>query len=404
VAQLDRRGALKVFGALGASAIAAPLLSACAAATDSNGNPVSGPPVAIGLIAPSIGAFKTIGDEIANGFQLFLTSNAQQLGRRTARITAIEEGDDRRTLLANVSKLIDTGSPLALVGVASDEAMIDIVDLAERNQVPLIGACASPTTLQNVRYVWRTSYVNDEPGIVMGRHMARAGVGKVYVIGAGEPIAADEDINAFRQAFTENGGVLIGEPNIIPFPSPLLAADSSVTKSLMSSIRDSGADAIYAYFTGPTAAAFIKAYRRAGIKLPVYAPGFLTEGAVLGDVGDLALDITTVMNYSPDLNNQENNLFVVDYNQQYGRLPSTYAMAAFDAAAVLSKAILSAGRNVDPRMLNAEIGRLGSIESPRGSWQFNAGRTPTQTWFLRQVGLDGLVPANITQQRLDVLR
>jgi len=85
-------------------------------------------------------------------------------------------------------------------------------------------------------------------------------------------------------------------------------------------------------------------------------------------------------------------------------LPSTYAVAAWDAASVLSKAILAAGRDLSPRVLNAEVGRLGMIDSPRGPWQFNAGRTPTQTWYLRSVGLDGVVPANITQSRLAVLR
>lgn len=391
-----------MFGALGASAIAAPLLSACGSKSD-DPNQVSGPPVTIGLIAPSIGAYKAIGDEIANGFQLFLTSNAQQLGRRTARITAIEEGDDLASVVENVSQLIDRNSPLALVGVASDVVMSKIAELAERNQIPLIGACASPASLSNVRYVWRTSYVNTEPGIVLGRYMARRNVGKVCIVAANEPIAAGEDIDAFRQAYSEGGGQVTGDPIMIPFPSPLLAADNPVTIDLMEGIRQSGADAVYAYFTGPTATAFIKAYRAAGIAKPLYAPGFLTEGGVLGEVGSKALQITTVMNYSPDLNNQQNNLFVVDYNQQHGRLPSAYAMAAFDAANVLDKAILAAGRDLDPRVLNSEIGRLGAIDSPRGTWQFNASRTPTQTWFLRKVGLDGVVPANITQERLDVL-
>ena len=46
-------------------------------------------------------------------------------------------------------------------------------------------------------------------------------------------------------------------------------------------------------------------------------------------------------------------------------------MASYDAAQVLDKAIRLAGPDPDPQQINLALGKIGQIDSPRGSWQFN---------------------------------
>ena len=55
-----------------------------------------------------------------------------------------------------------------------------------------------------------------------------------------------------------------------------------------------------------------------------------------------------------------------------GEAPTDYAMACYDAAAVLDQAIAEAGANLTPEAINAAIGALGQIDSPRGTWQLSA--------------------------------
>jgi branched-chain amino acid transport system substrate-binding protein len=45
---------------------------------------------------------------------------------------------------------------------------------------------------------------------------------------------------------------------------------------------------------------------------------------------------------------------------------------------------------------------LGRIESPRGTWAFNIGHAPQQKWYLRQLRMDGQVPANLLNSDLSV--
>jgi branched-chain amino acid transport system substrate-binding protein len=78
-------------------------------------------------------------------------------------------------------------------------------------------------------------------------------------------------------------------------------------------------------------------------------------------------------------------------------------MASYDAGAVLTSALQLAGSDLSPQSINAAIGQIGEIDSPRGTWQFNQNRTPLQTWYLRQVRPDGAVLSNVLLSDLATL-
>ena len=109
------------------------------------------------------------------------------------------------------------------------------------------------------------------------------------------------------------------------------------------------------------------------------------------------------MNYSPDLDNEANRSFAPAYQNAYGTVPTCYAMQSYDAASVLDKAITLAGGDKRHSRDNLALGKIGSIDSPRGSWQFNQTRTPLQKWYLRQVRPDGGVLSNTVLAELTTL-
>jgi branched-chain amino acid transport system substrate-binding protein len=134
---------------------------------------------------------------------------------------------------------------------------------------------------------------------------------------------------------------------------------------------------------------------------PLYGPGFLTEGYVLKGEGNAAKRVYTALNYSYDLDNDANRAFASQYyNADNDQVPSTYAMATYDALNILDRAIRSIDGEVTPLQINAKLGVVGQFDSPRGAWQFNQNRTPQQTWYLRQVRADGRVWRNNVLQRL----
>ncbi|WP_326550770.1 ABC transporter substrate-binding protein [Micromonospora sp. NBC_01813] len=397
---IDRRQALKLLAALGVTGLA----SACSIGTeddpDTGDDLVSDVPIRIGLIVPQTGGYKPIGDEMLNGFQLYLDNNQRRLGGRPVDLVIADEGETPQSGQAAVDSLLQQ-NVLALTGVANAAVMLAIRDAVEQAQVPLIGSNASPRSLQSVVYIWRTSYVSDEPGVALGGYLAQeiSSNGEVAIVAADQPAGRDL-VQGFREGFGA------GDDRI---SAPIIWADSTPNPG-----RDTFADpieeligrdpeAVYCFFTGSAAVAFIRQLRDAGYDGPIYGPGFLTEGTVVDELGEEASGIITALNYSADLDNSANLLFASGYRKRYGASPTTYAMASYDAAQVLDKAIRTAGAGVNAQQLNLALGRIGQIDSPRGSWQFNQPRTPQQKWYLREVLRDGPVLSNVLITELATL-
>ena len=206
VSQMNRRRALQLLAALGTTGLAA------ACGTDDTETPVVGKPIKVGLIRPENGDGKAIGEDIENGFQLFLAMNGQQLGGHPTTVVTVDEGDNAKSGQAAVDTLL-AQNVLAMSGVVNSTVMSGIRDAVEKARVPLIGSNASPPSLQSVVYIWRTSYVLDEPGRALGSYLRRTlPAGSRLAIVAPEGTASQDVINGFRDGFGADDPRIIGAP------------------------------------------------------------------------------------------------------------------------------------------------------------------------------------------------
>ncbi|MFJ6199502.1 ABC transporter substrate-binding protein [Micromonospora sp. NPDC092111] len=395
MSQMNRRRALQLLAALGTTGLAA------ACGTDDPETPSAGAPIKIGLIRPENGPGKAIGQDIENGFQLYLAMNGQQFGGHPVTVVPVDEGDNAKTGQAAVDKLL-AQNVLAMTGVVNPTVMSGIRDAVEKARVPLIGSNASPPSLQSVVYIWRTSYVLDEPGRALGSYLRRTlPAGSRIAIIAPEGTASLDVIQGFRDGFGADDPRMIGQPILTT------AATSPGEDAYDADIRQAlnrQPDAIFCFYSGAAGAQFIRQLRRNRWFGDIYAPGFLTEGNILADLRSTLVNaddslkagtIQTSLNYSADLNNNANRLFASAYRKTYNVSPTTYAMASYDAAQVLDKAIRLAGAEPNPQQVNLALGKIGQIDSPRGAWQFNQPRTPQQKWYLRKVQFDGRLLSNV---------
>jgi branched-chain amino acid transport system substrate-binding protein len=395
LSQMDRRQALKFLAALGATGLA----TACSteqppAAAEP---PAHDDPVRIGMIAPLSGGYKSIGDELVNGFQLFLDLNDRRLGDHPADLVTADEGETVQAGKAALDSLLKQ-NVLALTGVATSAVMLGIRDAVEHARIPLVGSNASPSALQSVVYIWRTSYVNSESGQALGPYVAERvpASGKVVIIAADN--AANRDIvEGFQKGFGPSDPRL-SEPVIWTDPS------GTANASKISQLISLNPDAVFCSYVDRAATTFLKQLYGAGFRKQVYGPGFLTEGSVLPDLKSAeAQGILTALNYSTDLDNAVNREFAAAYRRAHGTPPTTYAMASYDAAQVLDKAIRLVGAQPSAQQVNLALGKVGQIDSPRGPWQFNQPRTPQQKWYLRRVQPDGQVLSNVLISELATL-
>src|SRR6185312_11174462 len=119
--------------------------------------------------------------------------------------------------------------------------------------------------------------------------------------------ARKDERNAFKEAVVPAGGKLDG----VEYPE-LGETDYA---PLLTKIRQSGAKAVYAFFSGTDAVNFVKQYDQFGLKgqVKLTGAGFLTEPDVLPAQGKSALGVITGHFYTPLLDNPTNQRFVKDF-------------------------------------------------------------------------------------------
>jgi branched-chain amino acid transport system substrate-binding protein len=345
----------------------------------------------IGLLASLSGIYQAVGTDMRDGFQLYLKNHGGKLGGHPIDLKIADEGDGAPSAVPAATKLTKQDRVLALTGIVGGGSAAAITPVLADAKVPFIGTNARPA-YKDVSRIWHTSYLSEEPGAAIAQYVHDKIQGPVYSIGPDYQGGYDE-LKGFTDEFTKIGGKLAnpdGKTTWTPFPQ------TTNFTPYFSKIAASGAKAVYTFYAGTAAIDFVKQYAQSEIKdLPLFAAGFLTEGGVLNAQGDAARNIYSVLNYSPDLDNAENRSFVAAWKTDHDGPPTTYAMASYDAAAVLDKAIGSIDGTVTADKINSAIAALGQIDSPRGTWQFSKKtHSPVQKWYLRQVRQDGRALSN----------
>jgi branched-chain amino acid transport system substrate-binding protein len=364
-----------MLGAIGAGAVAA---AGCRKRGAASGDGR----IKVGLVIPQSGVYAPLGTDMKRGWDLWLARHGGKLGQREVTTVVADEGESPQTGVPAVQKLLQGDEVDVLVGVVSSAVALGCQDLVKEARKLLVVANAGAGAITGSArspYIWRTSFSNAQISSVMGSHLAAvAGTGPVYLI-APDYAAGAEVLAGFRASFTAGGGAIAGEAK------PAFGKTHDY-QPYLTGIRESGARAVFCFFSGAEAVSFVKQYAQFGLagRVPLHGSGFLTEGSVLDAQGDAALGIQTTLHYSTELDVPANRELVAAYREAYKATPTVFTVQSWDAAAVLDRA-LATSKGLDGDSLAAALGGLGTIEgSPRGSWRFD-GQSPKQKIYLRVV-------------------
>jgi branched-chain amino acid transport system substrate-binding protein len=188
--------------------------------------------------------------------------------------------------------------------------------------------------------------------------------------------AGDEMVGGFKTSFTKGGGEIL-KGITIPFPDVEF-------QSALAEVASLKPDCVYAFFSGGGALKFIKDYAAAKLDIPLWGPGFLTDG-VEAEAGAACDGIKTVLHYASDLDNAENKAFVKAFQDAYKIPPDVFAVQGWDAAHLLDIGLAAVGGDVSKRkQLNAAMASA-SFDSPRGPFKLSASRNPIQNFYLREL-------------------
>jgi branched-chain amino acid transport system substrate-binding protein len=363
----------KIFAArnfvLGAALVAAGLSSAYAEDK-----------VKVGLMLPYTGTYAALGNAITNGFKQFVEENGGKLGGREVEYAVVDDESNPAKATENARKLVSrdkvdvlvgtvhSGVALAMAKVARDSKTLMIVPNAGAND--LTGPLCSP-------YVFRSSFSAWQPSYAMGEALAKKGVKTVATV-TWKYSFGEESVAGFKEAFEKGGGKVVKDMTL-PFPNvefqPFLTEIASVKP-----------DAVFVFFAGAGAAKFVSDYAAAGLKssIPLYGPGFLTDGN-LEAMGGAGEGLLTTLHYADGLNNAKDTAFRTKYAAAYKMQPDVYAVQGYDAAQMFDAGLKAAGG--DPSRKEEVIKGMASatIDSPRGTFTLSKAHNPVQDIYMREV-------------------
>ena len=352
---------------------------ALAAASFSAQAQTSGP-IKVGLMLPYSGTYAALGIAIENGFRLYVQEQGGKLGGREIQYFKVDDESEPSKATDNVNKLIKRDNVDVLVGTVHSGVALAMAKAAKDNNtllvIPNAGADAITGPLCAANIV-RSSFSNWQPGYAMGIVAGGKGVKRAMTI-TWNYAAGAESTKGFTEGLEKTGGKVIKDLNL-PFPGVEFQA-------LLTEIAAQKPDAVYAFFAGGGAVKFVKDYAAAGLNktIPLYGPGFLTDGTLEAQ-GASAQNMLTTLHYADNLDTKRNNDFRKAYAIAYKSNADVYAVQGYDAAQILGAGLKAVNGDLGKRDQLTTAMRKTVVDSPRGKFTLSAAGNPVQDMYLREV-------------------
>ncbi|CAN7148783.1 ABC transporter substrate-binding protein [Variovorax sp. LjRoot84] len=334
----------------------------------------------VGLMLPFSGTYAALGVAIENGFKLRVEEQGGKLGGREIEYIKVDDESDPAKATDNVNKLIKRDNVDVIVGTVHSGVAMAMAKAAKESGTVLIvpnagaDAVTGPMCAQNI---FRSSFSNWQPAYAMGEVAAKQGK-KTAMTLTWKYAAGDESVNGFKEGFEKGGGKVVKQLTV-PFPNVEFQA-------LLTEIAAAKPDAVYSFFAGGGAVKFVKDYAAAGLNknIPLYGPGFLTDGT-LDAQGESAQGMLTTLHYADGLNTPRDNSFRTAYAKMFKLQPDVYAVQGYDAAQMLAIGLAATKGDISKKAEFAGAIEKARIDSPRGAFTIGKSHNPVQDIYLRKV-------------------
>lgn len=341
------------------------------------------PPLGVGFVAPLSGVFALTGQDLLNGFNLYLERSQGRLGGRPIRLITEDDQFNPGVAITKTRKLLESDRVELLTGIINSAAAYAMREYIDTQGLPTVIAVAGGDNLTQrtrgqfiVRTGWGSSSHFAHPfGVYVARQL---GYRRVVTI-ADDFAFGHEWVGGFQRTFEETGGRVVAK-----IWTPLGTADFSPYLARI----PADTDAVVAAVVGPIALRFLKQYADFGLKarFPIVGPGHMTDEVNLPQMGEEAVGMITTLHYSAALDSRWNNAFVERYQAKYSKGPNSYSEAGYTAALWIDRALQRVGgRITDKAAFVKAMQALVVADTPRGPVRLDQFGNVVQNIYIRRV-------------------
>ena len=356
-------------------------LSLAAAAALTAGSALAADKIKVGLLSTLSGPGSGLGIDIRDGFQLAMKHSGGKLGGLPAEVIVVDDQQSPDAAKQTAERLIKRERVDFMTGVVFSNIMLAVGPPVFQSKTFYVSANAGPSQYAGAQcnpYFFSVSYQNDNQHEAVGKTVNDKGFKKVALLAPNYPAGKDA-LAGFKRYYK---GEVVQEVY-----TPLNQLDYGAE---LSSMRASGADAVYIFLPGGLGINFIKQFVGAGLSkdMTLFGPGFSADEDVIRAVGDPMLGMFNSSQWAHDLDNAANKRFVADFQKEYGRLPTLYASQGYDAAQLMNAAVRDVKGEVEDKDALRKALQAAKFDSVRGSFKFNTNQFPIQDYYLRVIGKD----------------
>lgn len=330
----------------------------------------------IGIMATLSGPPAVLGGQLRDGFMLGVKHAGGKLGGLETKVIVQDDELKPDVAVGKAKQLIERDKVDFVVGPIFSNILLAIQRPITEAKVFLISPNAGPSTLAGKGcspFFFSTSYQNDQPPEVLGKYAQDRGFKTAFLL-APNYRAGKDMIAGFKNYFK---GEIVDEVY-----TPLGQLDFSAE---LARIAVAKPDVVFVFMPGGMGVNLVKQYRQAGLKKIRFLSVFTVDESTLPAQKDAAVGFYSGMTWAPDTDTPENKKFVTDFEKEYGYVPASYAMQAYDAAMLIDSAVKAVGGNLsDKDALRAAI-RKADFKSVRGAFRFNNNGFPIQDFYLVRV-------------------
>jgi len=339
------------------------------------------PTIRIGVLSPNTGPYAAIGEDVRNGFQLYVDEIGAKAGGSRLELVFEDSQAKPDVGLTKARKLVESDKVAFLGGVVSSSVAYALRDYVVEKNIPYVVSASSADGLTQqlaAPNIFRTNSSGSQASHPFGKWLYDKGYRRLVLVATGYA-AGFEQTGGIARTFTQAGGKIV--QTLYP---PLGTADFA---PFLSSIKVKDADAVAAVFAGSEAIKFVKQYDEYGLKgtLPLVASSMLTDDMILEAQGKSALGILSSSHYSARVKTPENEAFVKAYQKRFGRTLTFYSEGSYVAARAIGEAIKALNGDVsDKTKVNKTLAGV-KFAAPRGAFRFDDYRSPVHDIYVFEV-------------------
>jgi branched-chain amino acid transport system substrate-binding protein len=314
-------------------------------------------PIKIGFIAAITGNWAQFGNDMVDGFKLFLNEINYTAAGRKIEFIVEDEGANPAFAVTKARKLIAHDKVDLIAGVFSAGSAIAVAPICLESKTPLlitIGTADDITQRKRSPYAIRVNWgTSSEWGHVAGDYAYKKLGWRRAAIIAMDYNFGHEVAGGFLRTFQEAGGKVVQR-----VWTPVNTTDYGPYVTSLK--RD--VDGVLDVVTGAATIRLLNTFRNSGHDWKIIGPGPITDETFLPALGNDAVGVYTVLSYSPVLDNPENQKFKEDMKKFAKKDATGFQSINYTAADWIVRGIKAVNGDLEDR--DRFMAALRSVEIP----------------------------------------